>query len=79
MGAFFVVLSFRNIDNSFGWAFPGVYDPNDDNDKRVLWNELAGLMSQWNLPWCIGGDFNITRYPCERSSDTRSSPACRSF
>jgi len=20
----------------------------------LLWDELAGLLSWWNLPWCIG-------------------------
>jgi hypothetical protein len=24
-----------------------------------LWDELARLMSWWEMPWCIGGDFNV--------------------
>ncbi len=35
------------------WAFVGVYDPNDDNDRKVLRDELAGF-SWWDLPWCKG-------------------------
>jgi hypothetical protein len=37
----------------------GVYGPNGDVERRDLWEELAGLMSVWEAPWCIGGDFNI--------------------
>jgi exonuclease III len=37
----------------------GVYGPNDDVDRRELWDELARLMSWWEMPWCIGGDFNV--------------------
>jgi hypothetical protein len=32
-----------------------------------LWEELAGLLSIWDLPWCIGGDFNATIFHNERS------------
>jgi len=41
--------------------------PNSGNDRRLLWDELAGIISWWNMPWCIGGDFNVTRFPSERS------------
>jgi hypothetical protein len=37
------------------WAFAGVYGPNFDRDRRLLWDELADLISLWNLPWCILG------------------------
>jgi hypothetical protein len=44
-----------------------VYGPNDDGERRVLWNEMAGLMSWWDRLWCFGGDFNVVRFPSERS------------
>jgi hypothetical protein len=28
-------------------------------ERRVLWNEMAGLMSWWDRSWCFGGDFNV--------------------
>jgi hypothetical protein len=36
------------------WAFVGVCGPNDDNDRKALWDELAGFLSWWDLPWCKG-------------------------
>ena len=32
-----------------------------------VWEELAGLISWWDAPWCIGGDFNVVRVPSEKS------------
>jgi hypothetical protein len=46
-----------------------VYGPNDDGDRRVLWDELARLTNWWEMPWCIGGDFNVVWFPSERSGD----------
>jgi len=62
-----------------GPSFANVYCPNDDNDRRVLWDELVQLCSWWDLSRCIGGDFNIIRYSSEISSETRSSPAIFEF
>lgn len=44
MEEFLVACSFRTVEDSFEWAFAGVYGPNDDIVKRVLWDELAGLL-----------------------------------
>jgi hypothetical protein len=26
----------------------------------------GGLIRRWDVAWCIGGDFNVTRFPSER-------------
>ena len=31
-----------------------------------MWEELTRLISWWDLPWCLGGDFNIIHFPSER-------------
>lgn len=67
-----------SVDN-FEWAFACVYGPNDDNDKEMLWDELGGLISWWELLWCIWGDFNIIRYQSKRSRNTCHSPAMLEF
>jgi hypothetical protein len=66
-GVYSLVVKFRFIEDNSLWAFAGVYGPNLARDRRILWDELAGLMSWWIMPWCIGGDFNVTRFPSERS------------
>ncbi|KAF5478850.1 hypothetical protein F2P56_005379 [Juglans regia] len=67
MGDYVVACSFMNVIDGYQWAFAGVYGPNLDRSRSLLWDELAGISSFWDLPWCIGGDFNVTRFPSERS------------
>jgi hypothetical protein len=79
MEAYTVACSFRNVDDNFEWAFASVCGPNVDSDKIVLWDELVGLLSLWNVPWCIGGDYNIIYVPRKRSSSSRLSQAMLEF
>ena len=66
VGAYTLAVSFRNVVDCSVWAFVGVYGLNPDRDRRLLWDELVSVLSFWNLSWCIGGDFNVTRFPSER-------------
>jgi hypothetical protein len=70
-GSYVVACSFRNVDDGMEWAFAGVYGPNRDAARRMMWEELAGLLCLWELPWCIGGDFNVTLFHNERSGGVR--------
>jgi hypothetical protein len=65
LGNFVAASSFRNVDDGLKWAFAGMYGPNGDIHRRHLWEELAGLMCLWDVPWCIGGDFNVILYQSE--------------
>jgi hypothetical protein len=40
-----VAITFRNVQDLSTWAFATVYGPNSDRDKRLLWDELVGLLS----------------------------------
>jgi hypothetical protein len=38
-------VKFRNVEDHFTWAFAGVNGPNFDGDRRLLWDELAGMLN----------------------------------
>jgi hypothetical protein len=79
LGNYVVACSFRNVEDGFLWAFAGVYGPNNNGLRRFLWEELAGLLSIWAMPWCIGGDFNATIFLRERSGGTGFRRAASEF
>ena len=66
MGCYTIACSFQSISDDFKRAFAGVYEPNIDNDRFLLWEELNGLMDRWEVPWCIGGDCNAIRFSSEK-------------
>ena len=70
VGHFSVSCKFKNVVDQFVWAFTGVYGPNCDRDRGPFWEELSGVCSWWDVPWCVGGDFNVVRFPSERSGST---------
>ena len=41
-------------------------DPIVIETKVFFCEELSGLCSWWDVPWCVGGDFNVVRFPSER-------------
>jgi hypothetical protein len=62
VGEYVVGYSFKNVEDDFSWAFAGLYGPNINTFRRSLWEELVDHFSWWDLPWCVGGDFNITHF-----------------
>ncbi|RVW60901.1 hypothetical protein CK203_049307 [Vitis vinifera] len=61
------------------WIFTGVYGLFSKMEREALWDELGAIRGLWEDPWCIGGDFNITLFPRERSSQRRMNSAMRKF
>lgn len=64
---FMVGYLFKNVVDGCQWAFARVYGPNLDRTQNLLWDELAGLSSIQDLPWCIGNDFKLTPFSSKRS------------
>ena len=79
LGSYVAACCFRNVEDGLVWAFAGVYGPNRDNLRRRLWGELVGILSLWDMPWCIGGDFDVTLYHSERSGGARRRRAVATF
>ena len=66
LGNFSVSCKFRMVSTGVEWAFSGVYGPHNSADRGLLWEELSGVHGWWEVPWVVGGDFNVVRYPSER-------------
>lgn len=54
------------MEDGFDWACSGVYGPNDDSRRGLLWDELVEIRHHWDIPWCCIGDFNVICFPSER-------------
>ena len=78
-GQFTLSCRFKFIVEDSTWVFTGVYGPTVYGAREFLWDELGAIKGLWNDPWCIGGDFNITRFPSERSREGRITGSMRRF
>ena len=68
VGTYAVCIKFKSSKDDFVWGLIGVYGPNDDNLRYVLFDELKLFLSLWDIPWCLGGDFNVVGSLMERTS-----------
>ncbi|RVX11631.1 hypothetical protein CK203_015892 [Vitis vinifera] len=66
-GEFSISCQFKNCVDRLVWVFTGVYGPVCSKDREDFWEELGSIKGLWSDPWCVGGDFNLVRYPEERS------------
>jgi exonuclease III len=79
IGCFSISCRFREVASGLEWVFSGVYGPNRAVERRLMWDELAGIATVWAVPWCVGGDFNLVRYPTERAGASDLSSSMRDF
>lgn len=60
----------------YRWVFTGLYGP---VNNRCREDELSAVAFRWDVPWCVGGDFNVVRFPHERWGCTSISRNMRRF
>ncbi|RVW17271.1 Transposon TX1 uncharacterized 149 kDa protein [Vitis vinifera] len=78
-GMFSVSCLFKNCIDGMRWVFTGVYGPVCRREREAFWEELGSIKGLWRDPWCVGGDFNMIRYPEERSRGGELSASMRRF
>ncbi|KAK1277142.1 hypothetical protein QJS04_geneDACA020839 [Acorus gramineus] len=57
----------------------GVYGPHDDSEREALWSELSMIRTTWDVPWCVVGDFNVTRFASDRNREAPNTTAMHRF
>ncbi|XP_026396743.1 uncharacterized protein LOC113291422 [Papaver somniferum] len=73
VGDYTLPISCVNKFDDFAWALTNVYGPKNPIDRDDFWVELDNACSYWDLPWCIGGDFNTVKTCVEKKNCTKLS------
>ena len=63
IGTFSVSYCWKSLSDGFEWVSSGIYGPNFDGLRSVLWGELVDVRQRWNVSWCAIGDFNVVYSP----------------
>ncbi|RVW40921.1 hypothetical protein CK203_076999 [Vitis vinifera] len=79
VGEFLISCWFKNCEDNFCWVFSGVYVLTVSRYKEAFQEELGAIRGLWQVPWCVSGDFNISRFPMELDSNSKLSSAMRRF
>lgn len=65
IGAFSISVKCHMVESLFEWSFLGVYGSVLESEIDDFLGELDDVKARWNLPWCLGGDFNLVRFSHE--------------
>ncbi|KAK4713436.1 hypothetical protein R3W88_019343 [Solanum pinnatisectum] len=71
-------MSGENSDDFF-WFVTALYVDCKRVERRELWGELYSAGGRCAGPWVVGGDFNVIRYPNERTNCFRINGAMSEF
>jgi hypothetical protein len=69
----------KNKDSGFIWIFTSVYAPTSLGLRNNFWKELIDIRSISNVPWLIGGDFNMVRNRSEHKGNIFNHSVSRKF
>lgn len=81
VGHYSINIICQMCDTKFECIFTGVYAPNSNNidERKLFWREIEEVISYWDLPWVLGGDFNEFRFTYERYSGWEITAGMRKF
>ncbi|KAL4181494.1 hypothetical protein AMTRI_Chr12g237600 [Amborella trichopoda] len=65
--------------DGFKWCLTNVYGSNRLDERTHFFDELNALTNFFNVPWCIGGVFNVIRWPSDSSVNPKISPCMHKF
>jgi hypothetical protein len=66
-GDFYVKFTLRFKSTDFKFVIYSIYGPTQSQNKAAFFAELANTCSKENLPFLVGGDFNIMQKPEDKS------------
>ncbi|XP_026420155.1 uncharacterized protein LOC113316149 [Papaver somniferum] len=72
-------ISCINKADNFKWVLTNVYGPNKPTERDDFWMELDNASRLWDLPWCLGGDFNVILKCDEKKGCTKITKSMRDF
>ena len=79
VGKYSVSVLLKDVRCDVLWVATSVYGPINTIEKAVFLAELTGIVSLWNKPSVIGGDFNFIRFPNEKRGGCSFSPVMQDF
>ena len=79
VGKYSVSVLLKDVRRDVLWVVTSVYGPINTSEKAAFLAELTSIVSLWNKPWVIGGDFNVIRFPNEKRGGCTFSPVMQDF
>ena len=64
---------------NFKCGFENVYAPNDDRERQIFWEDFDNVIKGIEIPWCLGGDFNVVRMTREKIGAVYNQAAMTDF
>ncbi|RVW36927.1 hypothetical protein CK203_094920 [Vitis vinifera] len=69
----------KKLEWTVSYKKASVYGPVYSTDREDFWDEFGSIRGLWSDPWCVGGDFNMIRFPEECGRGGGLSASMRRF
>lgn len=79
VGDYTISIASKTKADGFQWVLTNVYGPNKPLERAGFWEELDNVCNYWNLPWCLGGDFNTVLSCDEKTNCSQTTRSMKDF